>query len=274
MFKQFLFSSFLFALSNFSIADDKTQIQPVSEDKALIEVQSASDTQNQSVSDDKPLTQTPSTSDGKTVTQIKPVLTATSVNNGSVNATTEIRIDKIGDVFNTVPKNIQLVSQEDLNTYKKPILSELNQTRSNYSIYSVESDGRLMYMNATASRRNRSYVVVSDYMQYANRSVDGKSERVGYMIRIRANINSSSNGTDISGIFPLGVAVKNNKISGSLAVEVHGLSGPDISKYIGSPFSLSEESLIKSVETAAILRSRIYDDGINVRPVVIPAGSN
>lgn len=195
-------------------------------------------------------------------------------NNAKLNSTAELRIDKMSAVFNTVPKNIQISNQDDLNTYKKPILSELNQTRSNYSIYSVESDGKLTYMTATASKKNKIYVVVSDYMQYADRNVDGKSERVGYMIRIRASINSSSNGTDISGIFPLGVAVKKNKISGSLAVEVHGLSGPDISKYIGSPFSLSEESLIKAVETAAILRSRIYDDGINVRPVVIPAGSN
>ncbi len=194
--------------------------------------------------------------------------------NAKLNSTAELRIDKMSTVFDTVPKNIKISNQDDLNTYKKPILSELNQTRSNYSIYSVESDGKLTYMTATASKKNKIYVVVSDYMQYADRNVDGKPERVGYMIRIRASINSSSNGTDISGIFPLGVAVKKNKISGNLAVEVHGLSGPDISKYIGSPFSLSEESLIKAVETAAILRSRIYDDGINVRPVVIPVGSN
>lgn len=196
------------------------------------------------------------------------------INKDGPNSTTELRIENISAVFETVPKNIRISNQEDLNTYKRPILSELNQTRSTYSIYSVESDGKLAYMTATASKKNKSYIVVSDYMQYANRNVDGKTERVGYMIRMRASIYSSSKGIDISGIFPLGVAVKKNKISGSLAIEVHGLSGPDISKYIGSPFSLSEESLIKAVETAAILRSRIYDDGINVRPVVIPAGSN
>jgi hypothetical protein len=181
--------------------------------------------------------------------------------------TVELRVDEIPRAFNFVPDEISLQSIETLNTYKQPMLAELNQTRSKYSIYQVETDGKLTLLQSAISRRHRNYVATSDFMQYAERTVNGVPKKIGYRIRMRAEIRSLTNGVDLNGLFRIGIAAKESKINGSLAIEVHGLAGPAISNHVGSPFSLSEESLVKAIESAAILRSKVSDDSVFFIPV-------
>ena len=182
----------------------------------------------------------------------------------------KLRLEDYPRIFDLVPDDAALVALDQVNKYKDPILAELNQTRSYYRVFQIEKDGRLTLLASTVGAKNRKYVVQSDFTQYADKIVDGTPQRVGYLIRIQSDFDSLSNNLDLSGIFPLGVAAKANKISGTLSVQVHGLSGQKIGTLVGQPFALSDESLMKAIESAVILRSKVTEDGIFLLPAVLP----
>ena len=150
------------------------------------------------------------------------------------------------------------VTLEVLKENKEALLVELGKTESYYKIYQLDSDVKATLLSSFLGAKGKKYVVQSDFIQYTDKEIDGERKRLGYLIRIQADISSVEANIDLNGLFALGVAAKAKQVNGSLSVQVYGLSGIRIADMVGQQFALTEESLMKAIEGVAVLWQRIY----------------
>jgi len=185
-----------------------------------------------------------------------------------LNRTQSIEVTDYPTLFPLFPEGkVTLASLKD---NKEALLAELGKTEGYYRVYLVESETKASLLSAFLSSAGKHYIAQSDFVQYADKTVNGLKKHVGYLIRIQADISSLEGNTDLSGLFAVGVAAKAKKVSGSLSVQVYGLSGAKIADVVGQPFALTDEALMKAIESAAVLKSRVRDPDIIVRPEELP----
>jgi len=129
------------------------------------------------------------------------------------------------------------------------------------TIKSLESDGKVSYLVASAGIKNKTYLITEDYMKYVSVIYQGRVVRVGVGLRARASVRTLDSKVDINGLLPVGISASLNKIKGNLQMEVIGISSRDITNALPLPTTLSQDSVVNAIQALAFIKSRIYDKG-------------
>ena len=170
----------------------------------------------------------------------------------------------------------------------KQIMNLLSNTRAEISVSKVNSDGTITYLPGTLTLEKGSYKVIMDYTAYivddvidpaytGFNAVTGPSTkpykigdvRVGVGLRLTANITTNKNNVNLGGLIPLGLAAKSNKVQGYMHVDTIGIRLKGNSGIILSNTTIDESSILKTVETLAIMQSKIADETTHLDPQVI-----
>lgn len=159
---------------------------------------------------------------------------------------------------------------DDYLANKKAILGELANHDVYVRAYSVEADGKLTYLTASIAAKGKKIVVQQDYLNYKNVEKDGKTSKVGVVLRVQAELVTKSADVNLSGLFAIGLAVKAGSAAGQLKVQIHGMSGEPVSTLIPLPSEISESSLQTAMQAVASLKAKFYDDKVIIVPQVIP----
>lgn len=109
------------------------------------------------------------------------------------------------------------------------------------------------------TKRDSTIIVTHDYMKYMPVTINDVTFRVGIAIRIKGELLIKDNNVSISDLYTAAIAVTNNKAVGRLSIDVIGISGRDITNGLPVPTKLTPDSILNSIQAAAVLKSRIYD---------------
>jgi hypothetical protein len=148
-----------------------------------------------------------------------------------------------------------------------------------YTVISVakqDSSGNLTYLVAKATAEVGNYVVIMDYTKYRQESVtdeDSKRElglgRIGVGLRMTAQVHTLKANIDLGSIFALGVAAATNKLTGSLAVHIIGITTTDVDNLTVTNAKIDETSIQKTLEGMAAIKAKIADSTTTLTPQIL-----
>lgn len=153
---------------------------------------------------------------------------------------------------------------------KDTVLGELTNHQVKYGIFHQDQSGTLTLLPSLVSASNKLIAVRSEQSSFKYIGSGNDKQRYGFSIAISADLTITKGEVNLSNLFAVGVAAKANRVSGTLTVQVTGLSGePILNSLPSTSSSISEESIQKALETVAIIRAKIYDEKVTVIPQVL-----
>ena len=161
-----------------------------------------------------------------------------------------------------------------LSLESKVIRRRLTSTRTFISVEKRDSSGEFSYVGAGGKVSKGSYRVTFDYANYMNREIEIDENttaigRVGVGLRVTATLDTSSNEVDVSGLLPIGLAAKDNKVSGQIEYYVYGMSNDKISVAAPSPKTLDLSSIQEAFEASAKTKVMFNLDETVLEPYLI-----
>lgn len=86
---------------------------------------------------------------------------------------------------------------------------------------------------------------------------------IGIGMRVRADITLLEQGgsieiSQLGDLVGLGLAARNNQITGTLLVQTLGISGPDVSPYIPAPSEINATTISNAMQAIATIKSKMY----------------
>lgn len=157
-------------------------------------------------------------------------------------------------------------SRQYFKEHKEDIMDELANHEVEFTYFKIDSNLSLTFMQELLSGKGQDLVIQKDHRSYKTVEVNGKAKKVGYLIRIEARLTTLQSKVDVSSLFAMGMAAKLGQTKGTLSVKVYGLSGEPIVGLLPSPADLSEGSIQSAIESVALIRSKLYEDGVLVIP--------
>jgi hypothetical protein len=118
--------------------------------------------------------------------------------------------------------------------------------------------------------KGQNIVVTQDYINYKVVATPEGLKKIGIVFRVQAELISKSKEVNLNGLFSIGLAAQSGAISGSLKVQVHGLSGEPVSSLLPLPSDISEASLQAAMQSVALLKAKVWDSRVSVIPQEIP----
>ncbi|MCB4797351.1 hypothetical protein [Neotamlana laminarinivorans] len=196
------------------------------------------------------------------------------------------------ELKNYAVKTDTCYSREDRNIYfsdipNKKIVDLLPNETVEIQISEITKQGGLSLKGAAAiSAKNTSYQVTMDYVKfvtinvvdtlnYAKNNIQLENlsiysyARVGVGLRIVASIETKKSGINLGDLFAIGFAASRNEVSGSLSVNVLGIESREITTLLPMPSEISSASIQSAMQAMATIKSKIYDDDIEIRPQII-----
>lgn len=156
------------------------------------------------------------------------------------------------------------------------ILNLLSDTHSEISIAKVAADGTMTYLVAQATAEVGTYKVVMDYTDYISEyAVDpGTREtigmaRVGVGLRLTARITTTKAGINLGSLMALGIAANMGQVRGSMTVDSIGIRIAGAGGPILSNATIDETSIQKTLESIAVIQSKIADPTTHLDPQVL-----
>lgn len=154
------------------------------------------------------------------------------------------------------------------------IRKRLTSTRTFISVEKRDSNGSFSYIGAGGKVSKGTYRVTFDYTNYLNRpfNIDEKTSaiaRIGVGLRVTALLDTSSKSVDVSGLLPIGLAAKDNKVSGQIEYYVYGMSNDKISIAAPSPKTLDLSSIQEAFEASAKTKVMFNLDETTLEPYLI-----
>ena len=137
------------------------------------------------------------------------------------------------------------------------------------SMYSFNEDGKIDYLASGIARKNEFVNIVYDFIAYRPVEYKGAMWYVGVGTRVTATIRVNEKNVKLGGLFNLGIAVSQSKISGTIQVEVLGIQGESIANLLPVATELSRESILAAVQAATTIKSQIYRKDVQVTPVLL-----
>ncbi|MCF8070045.1 MAG: hypothetical protein K9L30_15800 [Desulfobacterales bacterium] len=168
------------------------------------------------------------------------------------------------------------IEADVLSLSSSEIRKRLTSTETFISVEKRDSSGSLTYMGAGGKVSRGTYRVTFDYVNYTNQSIlfdDTTKEsaigRIGVGLRITAELVTTSNGVDLSGLIPIGLAAQDNKVSGHLKFKVYGISNDKVGLAVPTTSILDVSSIQKSFEAASAVRILFGLDETTIEPYLI-----
>lgn len=154
------------------------------------------------------------------------------------------------------------------------IRKRLTSTRTFISVEKQDSNGSFSYIGAGGQVSKGTYRVTFDYTNYLNKpfQIDDNTSaiaRVGVGLRVTALLDTSSKSVDVSGLLPIGLAAKDNKVSGQIEYYVYGMSNDKISIAAPSPKTLDLSSIQEAFEASAKTKVMFNLDETTLEPYLI-----
>lgn len=162
---------------------------------------------------------------------------------------------------------------KSFNGVKKLFQEGLNVAVAESRFLQVDEQGKVSGLFGKVDAKTKKVQIYVDYGRYKiDQKATGEEQKIGYLMRLEAEITNFEAGADISSLFAVGFAAKTGKIQGKIRVLTIGLSGSSLDQYVTTATSISEESLLKAIENMAILKSKINSDEITINPDRLPVG--
>lgn len=166
-----------------------------------------------------------------------------------------------------ISKDIKLLRPEE-------ILGFLNNETVLVSIGELNREGSISYLPITMSKKNTSYKVTMDYMKYATLAQISEnkfigSKRVGIGLRLISLITTAESGINIGDLYSIGLAAKENKLSGTLIIEVIGIKSKEVTTLIPLPSEINQTTIQNAMQALATIKSKIYDEETRLYPQVM-----
>ena len=168
------------------------------------------------------------------------------------------------------------VEVDVLSLKSSEIRNRLTSTETFITVEKRDSSGSITYMGAGGKVMRGSYKVTFDYVNYTNQNItfsgsDSKTAigRIGVGLRITANLDTSEDGVDLSGLIPIGMAVQDKKASGQISFLVYGMSNDKVSVAAPTQSILDVSSIQKAFEAAAAVRILFGLEETQLEPYLI-----
>ncbi|MEH6413921.1 hypothetical protein [Pseudomonas sp. CGJS7] len=149
---------------------------------------------------------------------------------------------------------------------KLAILNDLANHEVEFNYIRINDETSVSFMQELLSGKGQDLVIQKDHRSYKFYSAGSDLKKLGFLIRIEARLTTLTANVDISSLFAMGMAAKLGQTKGNLSVRVFGLTGKPIYDLLPSPSDLSEGSIQSAIEAVALIRSKIYDEGVIVMP--------
>nr|WP_015060932.1 hypothetical protein [Psychrobacter sp. DAB_AL43B]AFH75089.1 hypothetical protein [Psychrobacter sp. DAB_AL43B] len=155
------------------------------------------------------------------------------------------------------------------------ILKLLSNTRSEISVAKLDDDGTLDYLVAKVTAARGRYKVIMDYTPYiVEDAIDEDGDLIGYArvgvgLRLTANITTNKAGINLGSLMSLGVAAKLNQLQGTMHIDTIGIRLKDNSGMILLNTAIDESSILKTLESMAVVQSKIADVDTHLDPQVL-----
>lgn len=186
------------------------------------------------------------------------------------------------------------------NIEKCGFLEEMPDETIRIAVAKLSRDTGLTFGPALIGVAGDDYIVILDYIKFNTNSFPVKLEikengkvigrvikkieatdadtfvpvYVGVGLRITANVKVRKNGVNLGSLFALGVAAKENKVSGTLVIQTLGVSGPEISGLIPMPGEINESTIQNAILSLASIKAKIYDNKTVINPRVVGVYNN
>lgn len=155
------------------------------------------------------------------------------------------------------------------------ILRLLSNTRSEISINKINAQGEISTPIANSNIGIGDYRVIMDYTPYIVEDAltpEGQKigdARIGLGLRLTAKITTMESGINVGSLIALGAAAKANQLQGTLHVDTIGIRLKNNGGMILLNTTIDDNSILKTLETMAVIQSKIGDEGTHLDPQVI-----
>lgn len=165
------------------------------------------------------------------------------------------------------------VEADVLSLKSSEIRGRLTSTETFITIEKRDTSGSLSYLGAGGKVSRGSYRVTFDYANYTNQNISFNDAtaigRIGVGLRITADLETSANNVDLSGLIPIGLAAQDGKVTGQLSFRVYGMSNDKISLSAPTQSILDVSAIQKSFEAAAAVRILFGLEETKLEPYLI-----
>ncbi len=156
----------------------------------------------------------------------------------------------------------------------------LSNTRAEITVGKFDAQGNLTYLVAKAAAKVGTYRVVMDYCNYVTQNVTDATStttpkailgqgRVGVGLRLTADILTTSADVNLGSLLALGIAASTGRVRGTMTVESIGIRVPGNAGPILSNTTIDESSIQKTLESIAVIQSKIADTSTVLDPQVL-----
>jgi hypothetical protein len=116
--------------------------------------------------------------------------------------------------------------------------------------------------------------MIFDFTAYSDQPIMDGNEiiatgKLGITIRLTANIITKKNELNLTELFQLGVYAKQDDLSGTLSMEVIGISSPEVLALIPVVSELNVTSVQGALQSLAAIKAKIHDANTRLHPQIL-----
>lgn len=171
--------------------------------------------------------------------------------------------------------NFDTLTVKQLAKDKQSILKFLQNEAVSVQITTYDKSGNISYGPASVTGEKGSYTVIMDYVKFTTLKIPNESggcdgfAKVGVGLRIRANIETRKSGLNLGGLFGIGLQAEQNKLSGTLTIDVIGMESKEVTSLIPLPSEISPASIQNVLQSMAAIKAQIYNSETRLYPQII-----
>lgn len=152
----------------------------------------------------------------------------------------------------------------------------LSDTHATISVGKFTGSGGITYLAASATASAGTYKVTMDYCEFVTETVTDPTTketiglgRVGVGLRLTAIVTTKKADINLGSLMALGVAASTGYLSGTMTVDSIGIRIAGNAGPILSNTTIDESSIQKTLESIAVIQSKIADSSTHLDPQIL-----
>jgi len=148
------------------------------------------------------------------------------------------------------------------------------------SVSKTEQSGEVTYPGAAITAERGTYEVVMDFMKYrvedfydADSNYIGNN-RVGVGLRITAAVTTSKADLNVGSLTAIGLAAKQSKLTGSIAVDIIGIDSENVTNLIPLTSEIDQTSIQSALQALATIKSKLWEGDTELTPHIVAIKQN